>query len=1169
MQDSPARNPLSDWQVFGLPGFGSLQIRTSPSWIAAVQQQAAIPLPTVAFRETPTGEARLIVTVSPLDANGTPSAEQLWASLQQLFEQLRGQVREEKPEPCRITTSAGQGYFFTITDRAPKPGEFLFMTSGQVPAGGVMLSFTILTNPQEQMLFARALATIRSAVHHPEGGAAPDIDEAASNAPPETPQQVLANFLDMDLNSEASLFVQSHPDLLRDPVLQHLRQMSDSTPPGIDHNRFLGALMTLRAARTLGVASVFAPMQLIVPINLVCFTADMLAKRRGTTPLDRATYETVLQTMADAIDPFSRVVLQMLLAVELMPLVDGPNGQELLEKTIGHLQAAQIDCTREQDVFLRATIASQLSKLYLNRAHDERAGNLEAAVEYAESALRDLDASGFVEDWIVAKKRLGLASAKRVHGYHADNVEYAIECFQRARSFCPENSPELWGLRNNLGLALLEREVGDKYENIKSAIAHFAAALPLAEERFQPGIQTNLGNAWRQLAATDVEAMEKTIACYNDAALSYQHVNDLWNWAGVKHNLGSAYLERELGTRPDNLANALRCLTDALTVRTLEYPRQHRSTQILLGGLHLVSGRWSEATASFTAAIKADDIIDATTDTLDAMQSESQSMHSAYADAAYCLLRLGRWDEAFLTLEKGNARTLGRGFEAVVADPLNGASTPAGENNLTPAQLLEVNLNALALSKTYAAQQSPDDRANLQSQSATIRAELPALVAKVREARAAAAAVDPALRLKQYLAAIRTDGVIVAPIVTKAGSAAFVIRGGANAIGPDDIVWIDSFSDKDLARILNGEPGVAQSSGWLPAYAQSNKAKRNWSRVISGTGSVVWDEFFAPIHARLGKLAIPPGAPLALLPAAGLSILPLHACWRKENGVTKYLAEDYTISYCPSAMALASTSQKLLRRQRDPTEASNSLLVVANPTGDLPFATVEGDAIAALGEPSRTQLLSGPEASWSEVGRQFKDRDYIHFACHGRYDPRYPMRSFLALAPPPERPGVSGFLRLQELMVTWDNATRLVTLSACETGVADIAHAPSEFTGLSSGWLRTGAIAVISSLWLVDDLCTMLLMERLYQGLVLSANRQASSVEPRPDAALRAAQLWLKELTCGEVSKRLAALQQQPGLTSELHDMISLRHEEFSSQPSSRKPFSQPYWWAGFLCSGA
>jgi len=438
----------------------------------------------------------------------------------------------------------------------------------------------------------------------------------------------------------------------------------------------------------------------------------------------------------------------------------------------------------------------------------------------------------------------------------------------------------------------------------------------------------------------------------------------------------------------------------------------------------------------------------------------------------------------------------------------------------------------------------------------------------VRQARAAVAAVDPALRLKKYLAAVRTGGAIVAPIVTKAGSAVFVIPGGATNIGADDIVWIDSFAHKDLARILNGEPGVSQSSGWLRAYAQSNQELRNWSRVISRTGAVVWDEFFAPIHARLTKLGLSVGAPLTLLPTAGLSVLPLHACWREENGVTKYLAEDYTISYCPSAMVMASSSQKLMRRQLDHSETSKSLLVVANPTGDLAFATLEGQAVAARGEPSKTHLLAGAEASWSEVARRFEGCDYIHFACHGKYDPIYPMRSFLTLAPPPELPGVSGLLRLHELMVTWDNATRLVTLSACETGVADIAYAPSEFTGLSSGWLRTGAIAVISSLWPVDDLCTMLLMERLYQGLFPSASGPDSTVAMRPDAALRAAQLWLKKLTCAEVDERLAVLQHQHGLTAELRDMIDSRREDFASGPGSSKPFSQPFWWAGFLCSG-
>ncbi len=62
-----------------------------------------------------------------------------------------------------ITTQDGMGCFFTVTDRAPKATEFVYMTSGYVPAGGLLLSFTILSNPGEGMLVARALAAVRSA----------------------------------------------------------------------------------------------------------------------------------------------------------------------------------------------------------------------------------------------------------------------------------------------------------------------------------------------------------------------------------------------------------------------------------------------------------------------------------------------------------------------------------------------------------------------------------------------------------------------------------------------------------------------------------------------------------------------------------------------------------------------------------------------------------------------------------------------------------------------------------------------------------------------------------------------------------------------------------------------------------------------------------------------
>jgi hypothetical protein len=96
MQDSPVRDLLSNWQGIELPGFGSLQLRTSPHW-RPIQQQAAGGPPTVAFRETPAGPDRLIITITPLDANEAPSAEQLAAA-----SVIARRNRNSNPNPVAI-----------------------------------------------------------------------------------------------------------------------------------------------------------------------------------------------------------------------------------------------------------------------------------------------------------------------------------------------------------------------------------------------------------------------------------------------------------------------------------------------------------------------------------------------------------------------------------------------------------------------------------------------------------------------------------------------------------------------------------------------------------------------------------------------------------------------------------------------------------------------------------------------------------------------------------------------------------------------------------------------------------------------------------------------------------------------------------------------------------
>jgi CHAT domain-containing protein len=70
-----------------------------------------------------------------------------------------------------------------------------------------------------------------------------------------------------------------------------------------------------------------------------------------------------------------------------------------------------------------------------------------------------------------------------------------------------------------------------------------------------------------------------------------------------------------------------------------------------------------------------------------------------------------------------------------------------------------------------------------------------------------------------------------------------------------------------------------------------------------------------------------------------------------------------------------------------------------------------------------------------------------------------------------------------------------------------------EYIGLPSGFLYAGAPTVISSLWAVDDLATSLLMNHWYENILQKKMGKA--------AALREAQLWVRDLTNTEVMEHL------------------------------------------------
>ena len=125
-----------------------------------------------------------------------------------------------------------------------------------------------------------------------------------------------------------------------------------------------------------------------------------------------------------------------------------------------------------------------------------------------------------------------------------------------------------------------------------------------------------------------------------------------------------------------------------------------------------------------------------------------------------------------------------------------------------------------------------------------------------------------------------------------------------------------------------------------------------------------------------------------------------------------------------------------------------------------------------------------------------------------------------------------------------------------------------EHFGLALGPLYAGAPTVWGTLRAVEDVATGLLMGKAYE--LLRAGK--SKVE-----ALREAQLWLRELTAGEVAQILKAhaAGQPARMLAKVAAMVrmALLHllpvqREYALMDASERPFAHPYYWSAFQCVG-
>jgi hypothetical protein len=149
------------------------------------------------------------------------------------------------------------------------------------------------------------------------------------------------------------------------------------------------------------------------------------------------------------------------------------------------------------------------------------------------------------------------------------------------------------------------------------------------------------------------------------------------------------------------------------------------------------------------------------------------------------------------------------------------------------------------------------------------------------------------------------------------------------------------------------------------------------------------------------------------------------------------------------------------------------LVVVGNPTGDLPRSRVEADEVArALATPPTAGMvteLAGPAATRHAVGGVLGGAALLHFAGHGLFAGEDGFESSLPLAE-------GGRLTIGDVLALAP-APRRVVLSGCDAARSD---GDSEGLGLAQAFLAAGAEEVVAPVRPVSDVLAERLASALY-----------------------------------------------------------------------------------------
>jgi CHAT domain-containing protein len=314
-----------------------------------------------------------------------------------------------------------------------------------------------------------------------------------------------------------------------------------------------------------------------------------------------------------------------------------------------------------------------------------------------------------------------------------------------------------------------------------------------------------------------------------------------------------------------------------------------------------------------------------------------------------------------------------------------------------------------------------------------------------------------------------------------------------------------------------------------------------------------------PVVARLETLGQEAGVDfgrLILVPHRTLHLFPLHACpLDGEDGET--LLDRYEVAYAPSLSILHRCAQR-------PRQGSDRLLAI-DVTANLLFVPVELARVERLHTDKR-RVAGGVDVKQQVLEQSPLCRTW-YYPGHAQFSPASPLDSALQFGNEHQS---ERWLRLRDVFCGLHlPETELAVLSSCESGMI-LPDQLDDYVGFPTGFLYAGARCVVSSLWVTDDLATMLLLDRFY-----TYHRE----ERLPvGQALRKAQLWLRGrgprqdpglVNGAALARHLADQQFLASLATDgQRNLCKFKGLEQQSAHPNSPPYASHAYWAPFTAVG-